>query len=100
VEDVLYEHPAVSAAAVIPAPSEQYGETVKAFVVPASGDPEDPEVSAEELTEFTRERLASFKRARRVEFVAELPTTATGKVQKYELREREWADEDRMVGEG
>jgi len=35
-----------------------------------------------------------------VEFVAELPTTATGKVQKYELREREWEDEDSMVGQG
>jgi hypothetical protein len=35
-----------------------------------------------------------------VEFVAELPTTATGKIQKYELREREWADEDRRIGEG
>ncbi|MFB6191840.1 MAG: class I adenylate-forming enzyme family protein [Haloarculaceae archaeon] len=100
VEDALYEHPAVSAAAVIPAPSERYGETVKAFVVPASGDPETPSVTPEELTEFTRERLAAFKRVRRVEFVGELPTTATGKVQKYELREREWADEDRMVGEG
>jgi fatty-acyl-CoA synthase len=35
-----------------------------------------------------------------VEFVDELPTTATGKIQKYELREREWDEEDRMVGEG
>jgi len=35
-----------------------------------------------------------------VEFVDDLPTTATGKIQKYELREREWGEEDRMVGEG
>jgi fatty-acyl-CoA synthase len=65
-----------------------------------SGDPDDPGVTADGLKEFTRENLASYKRVRRVEFVSELPTTATGKVQKYELREREWGEEDRMVGEG
>jgi len=100
VEDALYDHPEVSEAAVIPAPSDKYGETVKAFVVPMSGDPDDPGVTADGLKEFTRENLASYKRVRRVEFVSELPTTATGKVQKYELREREWGEEDRMVGEG
>ncbi|WP_255196700.1 AMP-binding protein [Halorarius litoreus] len=100
VEDALYEHEAVAAAAVIPAPSDTYGETVKAFVVPANGDPEDPGVTAEELEQFTGEKLASYKKVRRVEFVSELPTTATGKVQKYELRKREWEDEERMVGQG
>jgi fatty-acyl-CoA synthase len=100
VEDALYDHPAVGAAAVIPAPSDKYGETVKAFVVPANGDPENPGVTEEELKEFTRQELASYKRVRRVEFVKELPTTATGKVQKYELRQREWDEEDRMIGQG
>jgi Acyl-CoA synthetases (AMP-forming)/AMP-acid ligases II len=57
-------------------------------------------VSADELTEFTRDRLASYKVVRRVEYVKKLPKTATGKTQKYELREREWEDEDRMIGEG
>ncbi|MDR9381124.1 MAG: long-chain-fatty-acid--CoA ligase [Natronomonas sp.] len=99
-EDTLFEHPEVSDVAIIPSPSEEWGETPKAFVVPASGDPEDPGISEDELTQFTRDNLASYKTVRRVEFVAQLPTTATGKVQKYELREREWEDEDSMVGQG
>ena len=100
VEDALYDHPEVSEAAVIPAPSDKYGETVKAFVVPMNGNPDDPGVTEGDLKGFTKEQLASYKRVRRVEFVSELPTTATGKVQKYELREQEWGDEDRMVGQG
>ena len=99
-EDALFEHPAVSDVAVIPSPSDEWGETPKAFVVPESGDPADPEVTAEELEAFSRERVASYKVVRRVEFVAELPRTATGKIQKYELRQEEWAEEDRLIGEG
>ncbi|WP_435195219.1 long-chain-fatty-acid--CoA ligase [Natronomonas sp. EA1] len=99
-EDTLFDHPEVADVAVIPSPSEEWGETPKAFVVPESGDPDDPGVTKEELTEFTRERLASYKTVRRFEFVTDLPTTATGKIQKYELREKEWADEDSMVGQG
>ncbi|MCT9095593.1 long-chain-fatty-acid--CoA ligase [Haloarchaeobius sp. HME9146] len=99
-EDTLFDHPAVADVAVIPSPSEQWGETPKAFVVPENGDVQDPGVEPEELTAFTRERLASYKIVRRFEFVKQLPTTATGKVQKYELREREWDDEEDMVGQG
>jgi fatty-acyl-CoA synthase len=99
-EDTLFEHDAVSNVAIVPAPSDQWGETPKAFVVPESGDPDEPGVTEDELVEFTSEQLASYKAVRRVEFVEELPTTATGKVQKYELRSREWEDEDRMVGQG
>ncbi|WP_222916529.1 AMP-binding protein [Natrinema sp. SYSU A 869] len=99
-EDTLFDHDAVADAAVIPAPSDEWGETPKAFVVPSNGDPTDPPVSADELTEFTRDRLASYKVVRRIEYVEELPKTATGKTQKYELRQQEWADEDRMIGEG
>ncbi|MFB6107673.1 MAG: long-chain fatty acid--CoA ligase, partial [Haloplanus sp.] len=99
-EDTLFEHPEVSDVAVVPAPSDQWGEEPKAFVVPASGDPNDPRTSEDELVEFCREHVASYKVIKRVEFVKTLPTTATGKVQKYELRSKEWEDEDRMVGEG
>jgi fatty-acyl-CoA synthase len=99
-EDALFDHEAVADVAVIPAPSDEWGETPKAFVVPNSGDPEEPEMTADEIREYAKEQLASYKAVRRVEFVADLPTTATGKVQKYELREQEWGDEDRMVGEG
>jgi len=52
-EDALFDHDAVADAAVIPAPSDKWGETPKAFVVPSNGDPTDPPVSADELTEFT-----------------------------------------------
>ena len=100
IEDALFDHDAVADVAVIPAPSEEWGETPKAFVVPDAGDPEDPGVTAEELRALTEERLASYKTVNRVEFVSDLPATATGKIQKYELREREWGDTDRMVGEG
>ncbi len=99
-EDTLFDHDAVADVAVIPAPSEKWGETPKAFVVPSNDDPQNPPVSPEELTEFTRENLAGYKVVRRIEYVKELPKTATGKLQKYELREREWEDEERMVGQG
>ncbi len=99
-EDTLFDHDAVADAAVIPAPSDEWGETPKAFVVPSNDDPNDPPVSADELTQFTRDRLASYKTVRRIEYVKELPKTATGKTQKYELRQQEWEDEDRMIGEG
>ncbi|WP_123538588.1 long-chain-fatty-acid--CoA ligase [Halosimplex salinum] len=99
-EDTLFDHDAVSNVAVVPAPSDQWGETPKAFVVPAAQTVDDPDALESELIDFTHERLASYKTIGSVEFVDELPTTATGKVQKYELRAREWEDEDRMVGEG
>src|SRR6056297_2338877 len=99
-EDTLFEHPEVAEVAVIPSPSDQWGETPKAFIVPANGDPTDPGVTAEEIIDFTRENLASYKVVRRVEFVKQLPTTATGKVEKYELREQEWDEEDSLVGQG
>ncbi|WP_439025378.1 long-chain-fatty-acid--CoA ligase [Haloarchaeobius sp. DT45] len=99
-EDTLFDHPAVAEVAVIPSPSEQWGETPKAYVVPENGDVQDPGVEPEELTAYTREHLASYKVVRRFEFVKQLPTTATGKVQKYELRQREWDDEEDMVGQG
>ncbi|WP_254521392.1 long-chain-fatty-acid--CoA ligase [Natrinema caseinilyticum] len=99
-EDALFDHPDVADVAVIPAPSDEWGETPKAFVVPGSGDPDDPGVTEGDLEAFTREKLAGYKVVHRIEFVEELPTTATGKVQKYELRKEEWEDEERMVGQG
>ena len=99
-EDTLFEHDAVSDVAVIPAPSDKWGEAPKAFVVPTAEDVDDPDALEATLISFTREELASYKTVRAVEFVDELPTTATGKVQKFELRKKEWEDEDRMVGEG
>jgi long-chain acyl-CoA synthetase len=80
VEDVLYEHPAVDEVAVVGVPDEYRGETVKAFVVLSA--PAEPE----ELIEFARGRLAAYKRPRLIEFVSELPKTATGKILRRELK--------------
>jgi fatty-acyl-CoA synthase len=94
VQDVLYDHPDVQTAAVIGVPHDKWGETPLALVVPREGT--DP--TAEELIEFCREHLAHYKCPTRVEFREDLPQTATGKVQKFELRESYWADEERNVG--
>jgi fatty-acyl-CoA synthase len=82
VEGALLRHPAVGEAAVVGLPSEKWGETPHAFVVLMSG----ATVTADELIAFVRDRLAHFKAPRGVTFVAELPKTATGKIQKYVLR--------------
>ena len=73
VEDVLYQHPAVREAAVVGVPDEYRGETVKAII--ATRAP----VTAEEIILFCRERLAAYKYPRLVEFVEEIPKTASGK---------------------
>ena len=80
VEEVLQSHPDVSEVAVVGTASEEWGEVVTAFVV---ADAERP--SAESLEEFAAQRLAAFKRPRRVEFVDALPRNALGKVLKHEL---------------
>ena len=82
VEDVLYKHPAVAAAAVVAKPDEKWGETPCAFIELKPGG----EASAQDLIAWCRERLAHFKVPRHVVFT-ELPKTSTGKVQKYRLRE-------------
>ncbi|MFC7204219.1 long-chain-fatty-acid--CoA ligase [Haloferax namakaokahaiae] len=99
-EDTLFDHEKVADVAVIPVPSDEWGESPKAFIVPTSGDPDSPGTTAEELIEFCRDRIATYKVPKEIEFVTELPKTATGKIQKYELREQEWEGEDRMVGQG
>ncbi|GAA4257524.1 acyl-CoA synthetase [Dactylosporangium darangshiense] len=83
VEAVLNQHPAVAACAVIGLPDERWGERVHAIVVPAPGG----EVTAGELGEYCRERLAGYKVPRGFEMVAALPTSAAGKVLKRTLRD-------------
>ncbi len=63
-------------------PDKKLGEVVKAFIIP------DGELSEEEIKQFCRERVANFKVPRYVEFVGEFPMTASGKIQKYKLREK------------
>ena len=93
VESVLFRHPSVGDTAVIGVPHETWGETVKAIVVAKPGlNPTEAEIIA-----FCRDNLAHFKAPTSVDFVKELPRTASGKVQKFVLRESYWAGRDRRV---
>jgi fatty-acyl-CoA synthase len=83
VEDVLYRHPAVLAAAVVAKPDQKWGETPCAFVELKP----DAKVSESEMIEFCRSHLARFKVPRAVVF-GELPKTSTGKIQKFLLRDK------------
>ena len=83
VEDALYRHPAVLAAAVVAKPDPRWGETPCAFVELKAG----ATATAEEIVRHCREHLAGFKVPRAVVF-GELPKTSTGKIQKFELRKR------------
>ena len=87
VEQAIVSHPDVLEAAVIGVPDDKWGERPKAFVVARPGAAPDPA----SLAAHVRERLAGYKCPDRFEVVDELPRTSTGKVRKYELREREWA---------
>jgi fatty-acyl-CoA synthase len=92
VEQAVMSHPAVMEAAVIAVPDEKWGEVPKAFVTLRPG----VSANAPEIIEHVRGRIAHFKAPRHVEF-GELPKTSTGKIQKYVLRDREWAGMERRI---
>jgi fatty-acyl-CoA synthase len=93
VEQAIVSHPDVLEAAVIGIPDERWGERPKAFVVARPGTSPDPAA----LAAHVRERLAKYKCPDAFELLDELPRTSTGKVRKYELREREWEGHARRV---
>ena len=92
VEQTIAQHPAVLECAVIAIPDEVWGERPKAFVAVRTG--QNP--TEEEILAFCRERLAHFKCPAAVEF-GNLPKTSTGKVQKFVLREKEWARYEKRI---
>jgi acyl-CoA synthetase (AMP-forming)/AMP-acid ligase II len=93
VENALVEHPAVFEAVVVGVPDDKWGEAVKALVVLRSG----AKATEEELIEHCRERLASYKKPKSVDFVESIPRNATGKVLRRLVREPYWQDKTRRV---
>ena len=92
VERAVYAHPAVLEAAVIGIPDEKWGEVPKAFVTLKPGE----SVTADDIIAFCRDKIAHFKAPKAVEF-GPLPKTSTGKVQKFKLREKEWAGREKRI---
>ncbi len=92
IENAICQHPDVLEAAVIASPDEKWGEVPKAIVSLKPGK----KLTADDIINFCRERLAGFKVPKKVEF-AELTKTSTGKVQKNILREKEWAGYEKRV---
>jgi fatty-acyl-CoA synthase len=93
VEDCLYQHPAVAECAVIGVPDDKWGETVKALVVLREGQ----SASADDLIAHCRDRMSHFKCPTSVDLVDSLPRTATGKLQKFKLRQPFWEGKTRQV---
>jgi fatty-acyl-CoA synthase len=92
IEAALYKHPAVVECAVIGVPHEKWGETPKALVVLKPG----AKLTEAELIAFSREHLAHFKCPTSVDVLDALPRTATGKLQKFLLREKYWKGKRRV----
>jgi len=93
VEQVLYQHPAVLEAAVFGVPDEKWGETIKAAVVLKAG----AKANQEELMEFCKSRLASYKKPTSIDFHDELPKSDTGKILRRALREPYWRGYERKI---
>lgn len=94
VEDAVFQHPAVAEVAVIGIPDEKWGELVTALVVL---DPDAEPTTAEDIIAWCRTKLAGYKCPKRVEFRDALARTATGKLQKFKLRQEFWDGRERQV---
>jgi long-chain acyl-CoA synthetase len=96
VEEVIHEHPAVAEVVVIGIPDDYWGEAVHAVVIRTEG----AKLEADELIAFCGESLAGYKKPKAVDFVAELPVSAYGKILRREVRDRYWAGQGRAIGGG
>jgi len=92
IEKVIMEHSGVLEVSVVGVPDERWGEVPKAFVTKRPDD----NVTSDDIIAFCHERIARFKAPKHVEF-CELPKTATGKIQKFVLREKEWAGQEKRI---
>jgi acyl-CoA synthetase (AMP-forming)/AMP-acid ligase II len=92
VEDVIFSHPDVAEVAVIGVPDEKWGETIKALVVRTEGS----ELTEQELIDYCKGKVARFKAPSSIEFREELARTATGKLQKFKLRDSYWQGDRRV----
>jgi fatty-acyl-CoA synthase len=93
VEDAVFSHPAVAEVAVIGIPDDKWGELVTALVVVAEGE----QVDEADIITHCRGKIAGYKIPKRVEFREAIPRTATGKIQKFKLRESYWSGSERQV---
>ena len=93
VEDAIFQHPDVTEVAVIGIPDEKWGELVTALVVTSPGS----SLTQDDVIAWTKQKLAGYKCPKRVEFRSELARTATGKLQKFKLREPFWDGHARQV---
>ncbi|MGC9554926.1 MAG: AMP-binding enzyme, partial [Thermoplasmatota archaeon] len=83
IEEFLYTHPQVKDVAVVGVPHAEYGEEVAAFIQLREGESS----SEEEIKQFCRDNIARYKTPKHIFFVDEFPMTASGKIQKYKLRD-------------
>jgi len=93
VENVIYTHPTVREVAIVGVPDEFWGESVKAVVLLKDG----MSATQEEIMEFTKGKLAGYKRPRSVDFVTELPMTPTGKILRRLVKEKYWQGKDSRI---
>ncbi|RJG02690.1 long-chain-fatty-acid--CoA ligase [Noviherbaspirillum sedimenti] len=94
IENALFDHPKIANVAVIGVPDSKWGEVVKAFIVCKPGE----KLTEREVIEFCAPRMASYAKPKSVEFLDSLPVTATGKLNKLELKKKYWAGSAKMIG--
>jgi len=88
IEECLYHHPGVKDVQIVGVPDEKYGEEIMAYIIPKEGYC----IEAEDIREYARKKLARFKVPKYVKIIDEFPKTASGKIQKYRLREMAMAE--------